>query len=1549
MRGCIIAVFVLSAATAWSFERQTPNGTTYNSAEASTGALSAPAAFAGWGTLCVRECADCTTACGAGDLYSAPNGDRGEELNGLQYRMGVQQLAGLDVRRKVFIPSAGGDLANGFIRFFDSLTNNTGAQITVSVRFGAQAGGGVLANGMRVWRTHSDDATIEPTDRWAVVDDDNANGGLGAVGVLVQGAGARNQPARFGMGYPNEARPTSLAWDFDDVVVAPGQTVAFLTLVIHENARLAAIDETSNLVRVRDVDALFGLSDDDRRAVRNFDIEPGLGTPVADAGGPYAADEGSQVQLAASGYDPELGALTYLWDLDDDGEFDDAEGSNAVVIFPDDGPRIVRVQVTDGAGEIDVDAARVTIRNVIPVIEGVNANQPIDEGSVLEVQVLVNDPGEDELLFDFDWDGDGEFEDIGLDTPPFEHRYFDDGNYNARVRVRDDEGGEVIRAFAVEVVNVAPTVRGIAAPNIALEGAEILIQVQANDPGRDEITYEYDIDGDGEYDREGVELAEITVVFPDDALVALRVRVTDDQGLSSFRDHNLAINNDRPVIVVVTNSGPAFEGEEVVIDVEAVDAGEDELTYSFDFDNDGAFDIVDQADSFAGTVFDQQGEHTVGVRVRDDDGGLRVDTTVVTVNNAAPTAEVVAPGVVDEGAVFEVCCPAEDPGDDNLSYDWDLTGNGEYDQLGAEACQNASFDDQGTFNISCRVRDGDGGEVVATARVLVRNVAPGLSLEFDTPQQEGALVAVRAVVDDPGNDELRFFFDFDFVPGEEPDYEIENSPDEIGRYRYPDEGRYIIQVLVDDGSNLIDLTDEIIIENAAPSVDLVVNSPVAEGELVRFEVNTEEAEGVIDATFVDLYFDTPCGGDVMPAVEDADIGAEEPDEGGDVRVERRALDGLDRSRVCACARDEDGGRACVDAELVVTNVEPSIPEFDPIPALEGSQYNVGIPATDPANPDGEPANDPLLFELQNPPAGIEMDRNTGIIGWIPNFQNYLDSPIELNACVEDGDGGRACVQFEVDVGCIDDDVDDLCDTWERNTCNDMDPPRCLDPTNQADGTEDPDEDGRQNWQEEEEGTNPWVYEGPLVPDPLGPDDEACTDTLAPTFELSRVEDELERPITLQFLVCSDSDCVNVVADSGWVPQPEMGGTTWTPEAGLLFEDQVYFWVGGARVENAAIPPEVPTFVMTPQTDPRWFRTNATNSPPSPPTARAPEDGSAVSDVRPTLEVLPSVDPDGICDTLIYRFRIYRADTPFTTGEGELDGDVVRFNPTEDLIENGTFQWDVVSVDGPAVASEPSERWTFTIDTENQPPDTPVLVAPENRSTVTSLTPEFIAEGSTDLDVGDTLYYHFKVRVKLGNELGDVVVESEDIEEDENGQGIWVPETPLEEDSKYQVEVYATDGEANSDVVDADFTVSSEDACPGTPMHVAPADNSKLAKKNLLLDWSEVLDPEGGDVVYDLELCRGDACSTFEVTTGARNVENDVFEGAVYTWRVQSVDGNGNTCGYTDPWTFTVEAPDEDTGSDDDCGCSAANDGPGSGAIAFVALLLIGLRRRSRRA
>ncbi|MBI3089378.1 MAG: hypothetical protein HYY96_01820, partial [Candidatus Tectomicrobia bacterium] len=72
---------------------------------------------------------------------------------------------------------------------------------------------------------------------------------------------------------------------------------------------------------------------------------PASASLVADAGGPYSVLEGGSILLDASGSSADPGdTLTLAWDLDNDGQFDDATGSS-VVFQGIDGPSVHPVAV----------------------------------------------------------------------------------------------------------------------------------------------------------------------------------------------------------------------------------------------------------------------------------------------------------------------------------------------------------------------------------------------------------------------------------------------------------------------------------------------------------------------------------------------------------------------------------------------------------------------------------------------------------------------------------------------------------------------------------------------------------------------------------------------------------------------------------------------------------------------------------------------------------------------------------------------------------------------------------------------------------------------------------------------------------------------------------------------------------------------------------------------------------------------------------------------------------------------------------------------------
>src|SRR4029450_4697671 len=91
-------------------------------------------------------------------------------------------------------------------------------------------------------------------------------------------------------------------------------------------------------------------------------------TAVAQAS-PIAGALPLQVTFNAAGSsDPEGQTLTYAWDLDGDGAFDDSPQAAPQFTYTVDGPVTVRVRVADPAGLADVAAVVVSPGNSAPVV-----------------------------------------------------------------------------------------------------------------------------------------------------------------------------------------------------------------------------------------------------------------------------------------------------------------------------------------------------------------------------------------------------------------------------------------------------------------------------------------------------------------------------------------------------------------------------------------------------------------------------------------------------------------------------------------------------------------------------------------------------------------------------------------------------------------------------------------------------------------------------------------------------------------------------------------------------------------------------------------------------------------------------------------------------------------------------------------------------------------------------------------------------------------------------------------------------------------------------
>lgn len=197
----------------------------------------------------------------------------------------------------------------------------------------------------------------------------------------------------------------------------------------------SGIDEGEYCVRVsEDEGSDFGVSG--LFYIDNID-------PVADANGPYACNEGGNANLDATASTDNYLTLSYAWDFDGDGYYNDsyvAEPSYTCVDGP--GLEVVSVKVTDLAGNTDTDDADVVVANVAPVCDGIEGptEVPLINGEAdATFSGSATDVDADMSKLEFNWN----FGDTGSasDENPTTHTYTVAGNYKVLLSVDDTDGG----------------------------------------------------------------------------------------------------------------------------------------------------------------------------------------------------------------------------------------------------------------------------------------------------------------------------------------------------------------------------------------------------------------------------------------------------------------------------------------------------------------------------------------------------------------------------------------------------------------------------------------------------------------------------------------------------------------------------------------------------------------------------------------------------------------------------------------------------------------------------------------------------------------------------------------------------------------------------------------------------------------------------------------------------------------------------------------------------------------------------------------------------
>ncbi len=368
--------------------------------------------------------------------------------------------------------------------------------------------------------------------------------------------------------------------------------------------------------------------------------------------------QGVQLCLDGSGsyhLDPTKDIVSYSWDMNGDGIFDDCDSPQCCYTWDEMGDHTAALRVVDNADPPQMDTAYCIIHIVEPphapfsVIGGpyeCTAGLPCEMDGSASYDI---DPGDE--VTEWWWDLDGhpwEFTtyqggpEMAVITHIFDIagtkqiglKVWDNGVFNEGVKLDDNSYTTVLVAQ-----NVAPVAEA-GGPYTIFEGVELTLDGTASyDPNGDPIDFAWDLDNDGQYDDSSDDDPEYTWMDNGPYMVGLEVTDTLLQGYDTANVNVL----DQGPDAAVTGDSELYINEMGSYDAGGSSSFPDEIVlYEWDWNYNG-FVFVSSGDEGPTQThsWDTAGTYNAAVRVVDDDGSANVAYMPVNVNDpptATPTA-----------------------------------------------------------------------------------------------------------------------------------------------------------------------------------------------------------------------------------------------------------------------------------------------------------------------------------------------------------------------------------------------------------------------------------------------------------------------------------------------------------------------------------------------------------------------------------------------------------------------------------------------------------------------------------------------------------------------------------------------------------------------------------------------------------------------------------------------------------------------------------------------------------------------------------------------
>jgi YD repeat-containing protein len=543
---------------------------------------------------------------------------------------------------------------------------------------------------------------------------------------------------------------------------------------------------------------------------------------------PASPSTGDQVTFSSTSTDPDGSIASQAWDLDNDGQFDDGTAATATKAFSKPGTYTVGLKVTDDNGASATVTHTVTVANRPPVGSITSSPAAPKAGDTITFTSASSDPDGTIASQAWDLDNDGQFDDGTAATAT--KAFSKAGSYTVGLKVTDDSGASETVSKTISVTNRPPVGSITSSPAAPKTGDTVTFTSGASDPDGSIASLAWDLTGDGQFDDGTATTA--TKSFSKAGTYTVGLKATDDNGASTTFTKQVTIANRPPTAAFGAAPNPLPTGSTVTLTSSSSDPDGTIASQSWDLNGDGTYG--DASGGSASRSFAKAGTYTVGLKVTDDNGDSSTMQHTVTATNRAPSASFeVSPNPTSPGQDVTFTSISSDPDGSIASQAWDTNGDGKFDD-GTATTASRSFGSPGTFTVSLKVIDDDGGTATVSHTVTINNRAPTAAFAANpVSPSTGQPVTFTSSSSDPDGQNVTLAWDLD------DNGKFDDGSGTTASRTFAKAGTYTIRLQAMDTEGMSSVASRLITVGGRPPVASFTVSPqsVETGQPASFDAS----------------------------------------------------------------------------------------------------------------------------------------------------------------------------------------------------------------------------------------------------------------------------------------------------------------------------------------------------------------------------------------------------------------------------------------------------------------------------------------------------------------------------------------------------------------------------------------------------------------------------------------------------------------------------------------------------------------------------------------